>query len=117
MNELGQRLRAKLVPIDTTVIERRGTGAARRYVADVGTGLTTDQVDHFTQHGWVAPVRVMSVDAAHELRERLEREEQRLGGPLRGAMLQKPHLVYSSGSRCASSPRRWPSWSVIATRR
>ena len=61
----------------------------------MGLALTTDQVDHFTQHGWVAPVRVMSVDAANELRERLEREEQRLGGPLRGAMLQKPHLVYS----------------------
>ncbi len=61
----------------------------------MGKQLTADQVDHFARHGWVAPVRVMSVEAADELRERLEREEQRLGGPLSGTMLQKPHLVYS----------------------
>ena len=56
--------------------------------------LSAPQVERFRRDGWVAPIRVISTDAAHEVRERLEREEQRLGGPLRGSLLQKPHLLH-----------------------
>jgi non-heme Fe2+,alpha-ketoglutarate-dependent halogenase len=51
-------------------------------------------LERFQRDGWFAPIRVISTDAAHELRERLERQEQRLGGPMSGALLQKPHLLY-----------------------
>jgi hypothetical protein len=60
----------------------------------VAKGLSDAQVERFQRDGWVAPVRVISADAASELRDRLEREEQRLGGPLKGSLLQKPHLLY-----------------------
>ncbi|MFN8024523.1 MAG: phytanoyl-CoA dioxygenase family protein [Acidimicrobiales bacterium] len=57
--------------------------------------LGADQVERFRRDGWLAPIRVMSADAAAELRRRLEDEEQRIGGPFRGARLQKPHLLHA----------------------
>jgi hypothetical protein len=51
--------------------------------------------EQYERDGWVAPIRVVSADAAGELRRLLEMEEQRLGGPFTGARLQKPHLLYS----------------------
>lgn len=56
--------------------------------------LSPEMVERFERDGWLAPIRVMSVDEAGELRAMLEAEEQRLGAPLSGAMLQKPHLLY-----------------------
>ena len=47
--------------------------------------LTLTQLDHFHQHGYVAPIRVMSELQAAALRERLEEHERANGGPLKGA--------------------------------
>jgi non-heme Fe2+,alpha-ketoglutarate-dependent halogenase len=63
-------------------------------VPAVGKVLSAEQVDRFERDGWLAPIPVMSADDAQTIRERLEDEERRLGGPLAGARLQKPHLVY-----------------------
>jgi non-haem Fe2+, alpha-ketoglutarate-dependent halogenase len=60
----------------------------------VAQALSVTEVERFRRDGWFAPIRVISADSAHELRERLEHEEKRLGGPLKGALLQKPHLLY-----------------------
>jgi non-haem Fe2+, alpha-ketoglutarate-dependent halogenase len=60
----------------------------------VGKVLSADQVERFQRDGWLAPIPVMSADHAQAIRLRLEQEEQRLGGPLSGARLQKPHLLY-----------------------
>lgn len=57
--------------------------------------LSDAQVDGFERHGWVAPIRVVDADVALELRQRLEAEERRLGGPLAGNARQKSHLLYS----------------------
>ncbi len=57
--------------------------------------LTSAQVDGFKRDGWVAPIRVMAEDVARELRDRLQAEELRLGGPLDGSMRQKSHLLYA----------------------
>lgn len=60
----------------------------------MGKVLSAEQVERFERDGWLAPIRVMSADDALAIRERLEHEERRLGGPLSGARLQKPHLLY-----------------------
>jgi non-haem Fe2+, alpha-ketoglutarate-dependent halogenase len=60
----------------------------------VTQALSVSEVERFRRDGWFAPVRVISDESAQELRERLEREERRLGGPLKGSLLQKPHLLY-----------------------
>jgi ectoine hydroxylase-related dioxygenase (phytanoyl-CoA dioxygenase family) len=61
----------------------------------VGKVLSSAQVQRFERDGWVAPVRVIGADVATGLRERLEHEERRQGGPLSGSLRQKPHLLYS----------------------
>lgn len=68
---------------------------ARGKVRVVPKVLTTAQIDAFRRDGWVAPIRVMAEEVASELRERLQAEERRLGGPLDGSMRQKSHLLYS----------------------
>lgn len=60
----------------------------------MGKVLSAEQVERFHREGWLAPIPVMSADDAQALRERLEHEERRLGGPFTGARLQKPHLLY-----------------------
>ena len=60
----------------------------------MGKVLSAEQIERFERDGWLAPIPVMSADDAHAIRERLEHEERRLGGPLSGTRLQKPHLLY-----------------------
>ena len=60
----------------------------------MGKVLSDEQVERFERDGWLAPIPVMSADDAQAIRERLEHEERRLGGPLSGTRLQKPHLMY-----------------------
>ena len=56
--------------------------------------LTTRQVDQFWRDGFVHPIRVMSEDRALALRSRLETFERSTGGPLKGDLRHKTHLLF-----------------------
>jgi non-haem Fe2+, alpha-ketoglutarate-dependent halogenase len=57
--------------------------------------LTQAQIDQFHRDGYVTAIRVMSEDAAAEIRARLEDHERKTGGPLRGALRHKSHLLFT----------------------
>jgi hypothetical protein len=57
--------------------------------------LTQEQVDAYWRDGCVFPVRVMSAADAAELRRRLEAFEAETGGPLKGDLRHKSHLLFS----------------------
>jgi non-heme Fe2+,alpha-ketoglutarate-dependent halogenase len=57
--------------------------------------LTPLQLECYRQFGYVAPIRVMSVEQAHMLRMRLEAFELSQGGPLKGALRHKAHLLFA----------------------
>jgi chlorinating enzyme len=57
--------------------------------------LTQEQVDRFWRDGCVFPVRVMSPAEARGIRARLEEFEKQAGGPLRGDLRHKSHLLFS----------------------
>ena len=57
--------------------------------------LTQAQVDQYWRDGCVFPIRVMSETAAAELRGRLEEFERKTGGPLKGDLRHKSHLLFS----------------------
>lgn len=57
--------------------------------------LTPEQIEHFRTQGYVTPVRVMSRERAAELRARLEAFERVQGGPLKGSVRHKSHLLFS----------------------
>jgi hypothetical protein len=57
--------------------------------------LTQAQVDQYHRDGCVFPVRVMSEADALELRYRLEEFERETGGPLKGDLRHKSHLLFS----------------------
>ena len=57
--------------------------------------LTDSQYRQYQQQGFVSPIRVMSAAQAQALRERLEDVERTQGGPLRGAMRHKSHLLFT----------------------
>ena len=57
--------------------------------------LTQAQIDQFQRDGYVAPIRIMSEEAAAAIRARLEDHERESGGPLRGALKHKSHLLFT----------------------
>jgi hypothetical protein len=57
--------------------------------------LSQQQIDQYWKDGCVFPVRVMSEAAAAELRGRLEAFEATTGGPLKGDLRHKSHLLFS----------------------
>jgi len=57
--------------------------------------LTQAQVDQFRSDGYIAPVRIMSEEAAAAIRARLEDHERNSGGPLRGDLKVKSHLLFT----------------------
>ena len=57
--------------------------------------LTQAQIDQFWRDGCVYPVRVMSEADAIALRRRLEQHEAETGGPLKGALRHKAHLLFT----------------------
>lgn len=57
--------------------------------------LTDQQRSHFFSEGYVAPLRVMTDAQATELRQRLENFEREQGGPLKGALRHKTHLLFT----------------------
>jgi hypothetical protein len=56
--------------------------------------LTQAQIDTFWRDGAVFPIRVMSREAALEVRARLEAFEVKTGGPLKGDLRHKTHLLF-----------------------
>jgi chlorinating enzyme len=57
--------------------------------------LTQSQIDAFWRDGCVFPIRVMSEADAAELRARLEAFEAKAGGPLKGDLRHKSHLLFA----------------------
>lgn len=57
--------------------------------------LTEAQVDQYWRDGCVFPIRVMSEATAAGLRSRLEEFERKTGGPLKGDLRHKSHLLFS----------------------
>lgn len=61
----------------------------------MGKSLTAAQIATYERDGYVSPIRIMSEDAAAELRARLEAVEATQGGPMAGALRFKPHMLYT----------------------
>ena len=57
--------------------------------------LTQEQVDRYWKDGCIFPIRVMSEADALEIRARLEAFEKKTGGPLKGDLRHKSHLLFS----------------------
>ena len=57
--------------------------------------LTQQEIDAFHRDGCVFPIRVMSKADAAALRARLETFERDTGGPLKGALRHKSHLLFT----------------------
>lgn len=57
--------------------------------------LTAAQVEQFHRDGCVFPIRVMSESDAAALRARLEAFERQSGGPLKGDLRHKSHLLFT----------------------
>ena len=56
--------------------------------------LTDAQIRQFQTEGYVSPIRVMLDADAREIRRQLEAFEARTGGPLRGDLRHKAHLLF-----------------------
>lgn len=56
--------------------------------------LTQAQIDTYWRDGCVFPIRVMSEDDALAVRRKLEAFEAKAGGPLRGDLRHKTHLLF-----------------------
>ena len=56
--------------------------------------LTPDQIEQYHRDGYIFPIRVMSEDEATALRARLEAYEASTGGPLKGSIRHKTHLLF-----------------------
>ena len=56
--------------------------------------LTQSQIDTFWRDGCVFPVRVMPSEQAHAIRAQLEAFEAKTGGPLKGDLRHKSHLLF-----------------------
>src|SRR6516165_106086 len=67
--------------------------------------LTDDQIVFFCEHGYLSPVRVMGEDEALALRAKLEAVEHGMGGPLRGDIRHKPHLLFPFLADLVRHPR------------
>src|ERR1700682_1245604 len=57
--------------------------------------LTQKQIDQFWRDGCVFPVGALPQANAVEIRHRLEEFERRAGGPLKGSLRHKSHLLFS----------------------
>jgi ectoine hydroxylase-related dioxygenase (phytanoyl-CoA dioxygenase family) len=61
----------------------------------MGKRLTSEAIERYVRDGYHFPVGVLSPDEARRYRDRLERIERDLGGPLRGVYRVKPHLLFT----------------------
>jgi non-haem Fe2+, alpha-ketoglutarate-dependent halogenase len=61
----------------------------------MSTRLSPAAIERYERDGYYWPVRVLSAEEARQYRDRLERVERDLGGPLRGVYRIKPHLLFT----------------------
>ncbi len=61
----------------------------------MGKRLSPSAIEHYERDGYYFPIFVLSPEEARQYRERLERVERDLGGPLRGIYRIKPHLLFA----------------------
>jgi hypothetical protein len=61
----------------------------------MGKSLSPAAIERYARDGYVFPISVLSTNEARQYRERLERAERDLGGPLRGVYRIKPHLLFT----------------------
>lgn len=66
--------------------------------------LSPAQVDAFKRNGYHFPVGALSGEEALAYRRRLELSEATLGGPLRGALRSKPHLLFTWANELIRHP-------------
>jgi ectoine hydroxylase-related dioxygenase (phytanoyl-CoA dioxygenase family) len=66
--------------------------------------LTLAQVDAFARNGYHFPLRALSAEEALVYRGRLEQSEAALGGPLRGSLRSKPHLILTWANELMRHP-------------
>jgi len=66
--------------------------------------LTLAQVDAFARNGYHFPLRALSADEALGYRRRLEQSEAMLGGPMRGTLRSKPHLLFTWANELIRHP-------------
>jgi len=57
--------------------------------------LAPGEIEAFARNGCHFPLRALSADDALAYRRRLEQSEATLGGPLRGVLRSKPHLIFT----------------------
>ena len=57
--------------------------------------LSDAQIRRYHEQGYLSPIRVLSLERAAAYRHKLEAAEAKNGGPFRGAMKQKPHLLFT----------------------
>ena len=56
--------------------------------------LTQTQIDHYREHGWVAPVDIMSEDEATAIRLKLEAAEAKYPTQLKAQNRNNPHISF-----------------------
>lgn len=67
--------------------------------------LTPADVEGYQRGGYHFPVRAMSPEEARGYRAKLEAFEAEQGGPLRGTLRNKPHLVFTWAAELIRHPR------------
>ena len=67
--------------------------------------LTKTQIAQYDEEGYLAPIPVMAEDEALALRQKLEAIEAEMGGPLRGDLRHKTHLLFPFLAGLVRHPR------------
>src|SRR5947199_6922838 len=71
----------------------------------LATPLRTTQIAQYDEAGYLAPIPVMVEDEAFALRQKLEAIEAEMGGPLRGDLRHKTHLLFPFLADLVRHPR------------
>jgi len=67
--------------------------------------LSPEAVAHYRRDGYHFPIDILNPDEAAGYRERLEAQEAKLGGPMRGELRHKPHLLFTWLNDLVRHPR------------
>jgi len=67
--------------------------------------LSEAQIAQYRDEGYLAPIHIMDEDEAMRLRAELEAVEARMGGPLRGDLRHKSHLLFPFLADLVRHPR------------
>jgi non-haem Fe2+, alpha-ketoglutarate-dependent halogenase len=67
--------------------------------------LSEAQIAQYREEGYLAPIRIMDEAAALAIRGELEAVEARMGGPLRGDLRHKSHLLFPFLADLVCHPR------------